>query len=91
MCRQDRVYLRNIWHETAAGMGADKITQQVCLTYVRLPVFHGILALLSPVDLAVSLVRLVICETLLAFGHQTSVAGFAATRTISLDEKHGRA
>lgn len=47
-------------------------------TYRVAPVLDGVLALLSPVNLAISLVGLVILEALLTLSHEASVTGLAA-------------
>jgi len=49
-------------------------------TNLRLPIFHGVLAFLGPVDGAISFVLFVLSQTLLAFSHHTSIAGFSAER-----------
>ena len=53
-------------------------TAQVERAHVRFPVLNGILALLCPVDIAVSLVSLVVHKPLLPFGHQAGVASLPA-------------
>lgn len=62
------------------------LAQPAQTTYRCLPVFDGVLALLCPVDLAVSLVCLVVCIALFTLSHQASVSGFAAkeSNTVSI-------